>query len=87
VTQEPRPDTGTTRHGPQASISLARLAAGLTAWDTGSGNPPAMAGTGAADEAGTGSSPAQAGRDGTEPASTSEIPSGDTELPPGGAWT
>jgi hypothetical protein len=87
VTQEPRPVTGTTQRGTQARIGLARLAAALTAWDTGSGSPSAMAGAGAAGEAGAGSSPVQAGRDGTAPASTSEIPPGGTELPPGGALT
>jgi hypothetical protein len=82
VTQEPHPGTDTTQRDPQASIDLARLAAALNAWDPGSGNSSAMTGTDAVGEAGDGSSPVQAGQDGTAPASTSEIPPGDTELPP-----
>jgi hypothetical protein len=46
-------------------IGLARLAAALTAWDTGSGSSPVMAGAGAVGGAATGSSSTQAAGSGT----------------------
>jgi Rieske Fe-S protein len=82
VTQEPHPDTSTTRRGALAGFGLAGLAATLTACSAGSGSSPASAappGSGPAGAAGGGSaapsSPAQAGG-GTALASTSEIPAG-----------
>jgi hypothetical protein len=81
VTHQPRPNPDTT----PAAVSLARVAAALTAWDT--GRSPAVTGEGVAGGTDDGSggaddgySPVPAGRDATAPARAGEIQ-------PGGAPT
>jgi hypothetical protein len=70
VTHQPRPDLDTT----PAAVSLARVAAALTAWDT--GRSPAVTGAGVAGGADDGNSPAPAGRDVMSPARAGEIQPG-----------
>lgn len=74
MTHQPRPNLDTT----PAAVSLARVAAALTAWDT--GRSPAVTGAGVAGGADDGNSPVPAGRDATAPARAGEIQ-------PGGART